>query len=277
MRMWAKQLPERLKTLCTQWGLEIVDQESRSTWAVVFLTRRENAEHAFLKVTYSPTQLAHEINAYEAWALADKTNALVELIAHEHDAVLTRAVAPGVMQHIPSELVTDLFARLHVAPADHCNLRSQHEDVWGRLTQAADRIAHLGAGQVTLDDVSRARERLSRLIDAEGNVRGDAPTVLVHGDLTAGNILLDAERQCLYACDPKGAIGDGHYDVAMFALLCERYGHHLPRKRLQAAGYDFARVQSWMSVIATHELVSYVFHDKNEEHRPIMRRHMQRS
>jgi streptomycin 6-kinase len=185
--------------------------------SAVFRCRTSDGQKVILKASPDRKRLAVEAAALNAWDTvhAPAVIAFEEQIA----AVLIEAVEPGTPLVVSSaqptaEDVAALMAALHESGA--------HGRSWPTV---AERIDHLFTSSMKLyerhpqlidlisrDLYDRGWERASQL------AHDDLPTVLLHGDLTPGNILDGGAERGLVAIDPAPCVGDAAFDAVDLLL-----------------------------------------------------------
>lgn len=98
------------------------------------------------------------------------------------------------------------------------------------------------------------------------------PTVLLHGDLHYGNILLSDKHDWL-AIDPKGVIGEREYEIP-FPRLKGEVNENLIKRRLdqfiEISGFDRSRVLGWAFCKAALA-AWWSFEDQGEIWQPFLR------
>jgi streptomycin 6-kinase len=215
---WFGTLPARLTDLAQEWQLELGPLIQRGTVSVVICCRLADDEPAVLKISPDLPRIAVEGAALSSW----HTPHVPKVIARstEHGALLMEAIRPGTAldesgQLPPLPALADLVRALHdTAPPVPI------------VSSVADRIAALfDAGKANY----ARRPDLLTVIPAELYDRGrraalalaaetSVGQVLLHGDLTAVNVLDGGTRRGLVAIDPAPCSGDPAFDAVDLLL-----------------------------------------------------------
>src|SRR5229473_221162 len=209
---WFDALPGVLADLAERWDIEWGTLIQRGSMSVVVRCRTADGRPAVLKASPERERVAHEAAALAGWETIHVPAVLA--VDESVGALLIEAVEPG------TPLVeTAAYPRLESLVA---LLTSLHEDgVPDPLYRpVGDHIAHL------FDSGMKNYERrpdLAELIPHELYARGRqlamrlaadaAPTVLLHGDLTAVNVLDGGTERGLVAIDPAPCLGDPAFDA----------------------------------------------------------------
>jgi streptomycin 6-kinase len=186
-------------------------------------------------------------------------SAAVELLAHDAEdwALLLRRAHPGTTllatPGSPEQQIdacVGVLANLHRAPIADLGVPILREVAHYWVTLASERASRwmsLLGDRVAI--VSRGIEQLRAFAG------DDAPTVLLHGDLNPGNILLDDPGTPHWlAIDPKPMLGDPAYELwPVLNQIDDPFGHPDPQAVLlprllrssQALGLPPQRVALW--------------------------------
>jgi len=214
---WFDELPGVLTALAQQWRLELGSPIPRGSVSAVFRCRMADGRRAVLKASPDRARLASEAAALGAWHTVH-TPAVIAL-DEQRGALLIEAIEPGTPLAVSSvypaaEGVAGLLSSLH------------ESDVPGPSYPAAgQRVAYLFGSSARLYD---RHPELTALIPPELYERGhqlatrlaqhDLPVVLLHGDLTPGNILDGGAERGLVAIDPAPCLGDAAFDAVDLIL-----------------------------------------------------------
>jgi streptomycin 6-kinase len=247
---WCDALPGVLAELAGRWRLELGGQIPRGSMSVVYRCRLADGRPAVLKASPDRSRLAHEAGALGGWRTAHTP--AVHAFDERLGVLLIEAVEPGTVLVVsaaqPSAgLVADLLAALHTPAA------GPYPDVGRRVDHLFDSSTTLYRRDPGLAAVvpPELHERGRRLAAALARDRG--PRVLLHGDLTPGNILDGGARRGLVAIDPAPCLGDPAFDAV--DLLLWRAGDvraiEARTRRLAAAtGLDAGRLLAWATAFA---------------------------
>ena len=209
---WFDALPGVLADLAERWDIEWGTLIQRGSMSVVVRCRTADGRPAVLKASPERERVAHEAAALAGWETIHVPAVLA--VDESVGALLIEAVEPGTplvetAAYPPLESLVALLTSLHEdGVSDPC------------YRPVADRIAYLfGSGMKNYE----RRPDLAELIPHELYARGRqlamrlatdaAPTVLLHGDLTAVNVLDGGAERGLVAIDPVPCLGDPAFDA----------------------------------------------------------------
>lgn len=247
---WCDALPSLLVELAGRWRFELGGRIPRGTMSAVYRCRLADGRGAVLKASPDRPRLAGEAAALRGWRTAHTP------AVHEFDerlgALLIEAVEPGTplvvsAVHPSAERVADLLAALHTTAA------GRYPTVRRRVDQLFDSSMTLYGRDPGLAAAvpPQLHERGRRL--AVALARDAVPAVLLHGDLTPGNVLYGGARRGLVAIDPAPCLGDAAFDTVDLVLW--RAGD-LPEIEARAgrvaaaAGLDTGRLLAWATAFA---------------------------
>ena len=225
---WLASLPSRVDALAETWGLDVGEPYVPSGYTSLAVRVTRDGEPCVLKVCIEdPSAEAAALCAYGG-------GAAVTLLDRDGDALLLERCDPGVpLSARPDDecarVIAETLLELWRAPVPE-GVPALDLDDWTEIV-ARSSVPHR----------DEALDALSWL--------GDAPPVLLHGDLHRANVLSSHRRPWL-AIDPKGAVGDRAYDLAK--LLRDRAAPGLVERRRRIAceitGCDPERVRAWTIV-----------------------------
>jgi streptomycin 6-kinase len=208
---WLDGLAAVLAELGERWGIDWGPLIQRGSMSVVIRCRTADGREAVLKVSPDRERIAHEAAALAQWTTAHVPAILA--VDESAGALVIEAIDPGTPlaesgSYPTIDSISVLLSALHDgAPSP-------------RYRPVADRIAYLfDAG---LKNYER-RPDLAALVPRELYERGRAralrlaadpvPPVLLHGDLTAVNVLDGGPTRGLVAIDPAPCLGDPAFDA----------------------------------------------------------------
>lgn len=248
---WIASLPTLIARLAERWSLTVASPFPNLSWNYVAPATRADGTSCVLKVSRHVGETRNEIAALQLWA----GDGASRLLACEPDqgALLIERLEPGTMLTTVAEedddaattIAAGVLARLWCpAPANHglrsleswCAAYDRNRDVLSRGVPGFPAALFLRA------DVLRA-ELLATTTEQ---------TVL-HGDLHHYNVLT-ARRAPWLAIDPKGLVGDRHFDVCQFFRNPDAVPIATNTRRLDrfcaTLGLDRERVRAWCLVHA---------------------------
>lgn len=192
-----------------RFGLRVGGPLTHNSSAHIFLVTRGN-EDLVLKIAMTERDMSREILALTAFAGRGAID--VKDSAEELSALLLQRAKPGyplstITDDIhATEIFCSVFQRLHSIP-----VTGTHESIQSHcsaLTHYQEK--KVARGPLPISWVTRATDYLDILVAST-----DHP-VLLHGDLHHANILRHQDEWIVI--DPKGIIGDPHFDVIQYLL-----------------------------------------------------------
>lgn len=241
-----------LEALAETWQLEYVAPIPRGTVSVVFRCRTADGRSAVLKASPDRERLAFEAAALHGWQTAH-TPAVLNL-EERMGALLLEAIDPGTPldsapTYPPLETVAKLLTSLHAAGVPETGYATVERRVtylFESSKKLYERHPDL-AGVVSPGLYEQGRRCATRL------ARDDAPTVLLHGDLTPANTLDGGPGRGLVAIDPAPCLGDAAFDAVdlVFWLADDLDAIEARIHRLAAlTGVEAARLHGWCVAFA---------------------------
>jgi streptomycin 6-kinase len=228
---WLDDLPPVLATLAERWQLALGSLIPRGHMSVVIQCRTADGSPAVLKVCPNLERLANEAAALRQWSTPHVPAVLA--VDTSVGALLIEAIVPGTMfletPTFPVPAVATLLTALHTAGTPD----PSYPPLERRITYLFDAWARHRQRQPELIDVVSPElfEQGRRLSAAL--VEQPSPTVLLHGDLTAVNVLDGGDQRGLVAIDPAPCQGDPAFDAIDLVL-----GPGLPAKLWEADDVD---------------------------------------
>jgi streptomycin 6-kinase len=257
---WFGELPGILTALADRWQFELGSPIPRGSVSAVFWCGMADGRRAVLKASPDRARLAFEAAALGAWHTvhAPAVIALDERLG----ALLLEAVEPGTPLEVSSvypaaDTVAELLSSLHGS-----GVPGPSYPVIGQ------RVAYLFGSSAKLYE---RHPELTALVPPELYQRGHAlanrlaqdvsPIVLLHGDLTPGNILDGGAGRGLVATDPAPCLGDAAFDAVDLILwqADDLQTVEVRTERLAAAtGLDAGRLFSWCTAFAAMSAMELV-------------------
>ena len=249
---WFGELPGVLAAVARRWQLAVGSPIPRGSVSAVYWCRMADGRRAVLKASPDRARLAFEAGALGAWH-AVRTPAVIAL-DEQLGVLLLEAIEPGTPLDLsPVYPAVDSVAGL---------LSSLHESGVPdpSYPAVAQRVAYLFAASAKLYD---RHPELTALIPPESYERGyqlaarltrhDSPVVLLHGDLTPGNILDGGAGRGLVAIDPAPCLGDPAFDAVDLVLWQADDLQTIQARTEQlaaAAGLDAGQLFGWCTAFA---------------------------
>jgi streptomycin 6-kinase len=213
---WLDDLPPVLATLAERWQVELGSLIPRGHMSVVIKCRIADGSPAVLKVCPDRGRLANEAAALHRWNTAHVPSVLAADVSV--GALLIEAIVPGTMflesTTFPVPDVAKLLTALHTAGTPDRSYPPLKRrvaylfDSWARHRKQQPELVEV----VSPDLFDRGRRLASGLAEQT------SPTVLLHGDLTAVNVLYGGDQRGLVAIDPAPCLGDSAFDAIDLVL-----------------------------------------------------------
>jgi streptomycin 6-kinase len=254
VRAWVADADKRAAWCAEAWQVSIEDFVPGGSLSCVLAGRRADGSRVVLKLLapWAVEAIGSEALALSAW----KGCGVVELLERTPDgrALLLSRVSPG-RPFSPSgndaydcERVAQTLRALALAPVG-AGLPALSAPVHARFSRAraASRRRRAWLSAHALDGAEYRAVELAETASAR---------TAVHGDVQNKNLLLDGAGGVLVAIDPEPAIGDPHFDPALWALT-HRPGEGVRERCAVLAAlleHDEARLWSWCLALAVAEV-----------------------
>ena len=276
---WMQALPQMIQQCLSRWQIKWTGESLKQGYfGYVLPCRCQDGTHAILKLSPLAQEAQEQVIALSAWADGGVPRLLAESCDEHGGSLLIGRVKPGAAlwprDDPDGQRIAECLERLVRVPA--LSVRGSLPSGLQRLrAQLAANTRHLHALNPVLRRYHDAMMAITH--DVERSQRPHEHAVLLHGDLHAGNLLLDGNDR-LVAIDPSPAIGEPEQDIGNAAALND-WGQALSErvKRLaEACRADpgkvraYARLAAWNSGIFhaatgaespggvdTHELLDY--------------------
>lgn len=207
---WVQTLPELLRRCEVRFDIVLESPLSNLSWNLVLNAANDGGTPVVLKLGLEKEQLAQEASVLNAYA---ECGAIKVFDFDYHlGALLLERVHPGMPlsavedDQTATEVFCDVFRRLH-----HCRPTGNFSSITEHFAAIERYRSQYRVGMLPPQWVERAEECLAFLISSTHE------NVLLHGDLHHENILRDREHEWL-VIDPKGIVGDLHFDAIQYLL-----------------------------------------------------------
>ncbi|AZN40019.1 aminoglycoside phosphotransferase family protein [Paenibacillus albus] len=218
---WTQSLPELIAGCEEKFGIKLEEPFSNLSYNYIAHGTNEAGTPIVLKLAFLKAELAQEMRAMKAYA----GRGAVQVLAWDEElgaAVLERAV-PGTPlsatldDHEATAIFCEVFGKLR-RPFEGEAAHFQTIRRWFEgIVRYRSRYSGGAEGPLPEEWVVRAEEILEELIPTT------TETVLLHGDLHHQNILRQGEDGWA-VIDPKGIIGDVHFEPLQYLLNYEERG-----------------------------------------------------
>ncbi|MDG0791178.1 aminoglycoside phosphotransferase family protein [Cohnella ginsengisoli] len=219
--VWAKALPELIHDCASRFGL--VPEAPFPNLSYNFLLRalRSDGKPVVLKASFMKDELSREVSALRAYEGRGAIRVLEE--NEEWGVALLERVEPGTpLSAIEDDaratnVFCDVCRRLHLPATTDAPYPSMKRH-FAAIERYRERISN-GNAEAPLPEswMENAEECLTYLVATTSE------NVLLHGDLHHENILLQGESQWA-VIDPKGIVGDIHFETIQYLLNYEDRG-----------------------------------------------------
>jgi streptomycin 6-kinase len=249
---WLNELPEMLTSLAQRWNCEVGASIQRGSVSAAFWCRLPaDGRDAVLKASPDRARLAFEAAALRACHTVHTPSVIA--FDDQVGALLIEAIEPGApldayFRYPAVECVAELLRALHDGA-----ISAPFPTLAQRVTDLFDSSAKLYTRHPELTRLIPPGLYGRGQVLATALARHDAPTMLLHGDLTPANILDGGPERGLVAIDPSPCVGDPAFDaidlilwqaddVEMIEARCERLA--------AATGLDARRHLDWCVAFA---------------------------
>jgi streptomycin 6-kinase len=252
VRAWRAEAHDLAERWARTWRVSVDDFMPGGSLSCVLAGTGEDGNAVVLKLLapWASGAIACEARALAAW----NGCGVVDLLEHSPDGrvLLLRRVRPGGSFYASGDDAADCarvartLGALASAPRLHA-LPDLAAVVCGRFARA--RASGRAGAPVTGDELDKAECCAAQLAQT-ASLSGP-----VHGDAQNKNLLLD-EGGGLVAIDPEPALGDPHFDAALWALT-HRPGEGVEERCAHLAHLltlDQGRLRSWCLALAVAEV-----------------------
>jgi streptomycin 6-kinase len=255
---WIQALPQTVEQCLSRWQIEWTGESLKQGYfSYVLPCRCQDGTQAILKLSPLAQEAQEQVIALSSWAGCGAAPLLAESLEENGAALLIGRIVPGTAWRPLDDPDGRRIARCVQQLA-----RVSASAIGGSLPAGLQRLAAQLAANArhlhALDPLLRCHhETMVALIDAVG--RSHHPqqrSVLLHGDLHAGNLLLGRDGE-LAAIDPTPALGEPEQDIGDAAAKND-WGPKLATRVKQLAATcnadlqkaaAYARLAAWNSGI----------------------------
>ncbi|KPV44273.1 aminoglycoside phosphotransferase family protein [Alicyclobacillus ferrooxydans] len=221
--VWLQELPALLDRCEGRFGIRLQGPFPDLSWNLLLKAERPDGKRAVVKIAVEKEELSCELYALKAFV----GRGGVHVIDADRDlgALVLEHVVPGTPlstitdDDVATRIFCNVFQTLHGSKQ---NLHGTEQTLRSRFPSVRDHFAVLdryseqckkngNSGPLPAHWVHRAKACLEDLISSTRE------HVLLHGDLHHGNILQSSDHGWV-VIDPKGIIGDLHFDVIQYLL-----------------------------------------------------------
>jgi len=209
---WIQSLPLTLNACTKRFDVRLIAPFSNLSWNLLIAARQRDQTPVVLKLGFLKSELVQEMHALQAFA----DSGAVRMVDADvnYGALLLEHVEPGTPLSVieddlcATEIFTDVFERLHVPIVEGAYPAMQEH--FAGLERYRKQFSG-NEGLLPSYWVERGAQYLHELL---ASTKED---LLLHGDLHHDNILLQEDGKWV-VIDPKGIIGDAHFDVIQYLL-----------------------------------------------------------
>lgn len=247
---WAEALPGLIDDCASRFGFSPETPFSNLSYNFVLRAKRSDGKPTVLKSAFIKDELSREISMLRAYEGRGAIRVLDQ--DDEQGVALLESADPGTpLSSIEddtraTDIFCEVFHRFHHLPAPAGSLYPSMRQHFAAIERYRERIDDLNlAAPLPESWVEYAEECLAYLIATTSE------HLLLHGDLHHDNILRQGEEQWA-VIDPKGIIGDIHFDTIQYLLNYEDRGgdcEQVLRGRIailaDRLGLDPRRIAMW--------------------------------
>lgn len=253
---WFDELPGMLAALARRWQLEFGQAIPRGSVSAAFWCRTADGRPAVLKASPDRGRLAFEAAALGTWRTSHTPSVIA--LDTQLGAVLLEGIEPGTPLVVGAvypamDSIAELLSSLHGSGIPEPRYPAAGQRV-GYLFDASAKLYERHpelAALIPPELYERGRALATRL--ARDDRQHGRQAVLLHGDLTPGNILDGGAERGLVAIDPAPCLGDPAFD-AVDLILWQAEDLHTIRARSEriaaATGLDAERIIGWCAAFA---------------------------
>ncbi|NOU65333.1 phosphotransferase [Paenibacillus sp. LMG 31461] len=246
---WSEALPRLIADCASRFDCSPEVPFPNLSYNFVLRATRSDGKRVVLKLSFKKDELSREVSVLRAF---EGRGAIHVLDADEEWGVaLLEGAVPGKPlstienDALATDIFCDVFRRLHLSPPPG-SLYPSMKQHFAAIERYRERIKDMEIeGPLPPSWVENAEECLEYLIATTNE------NLLLHGDLHHDNILRQDEEKWA-VIDPKGIIGDIHFDTIQYLLNYEDRGgdcEQVLRNRIaimaDRLGLDPRRIAMW--------------------------------
>lgn len=210
---WSDALPGLLERCESRFGIRLESPFSNLSWNLILKATKVNGTPVVLKIGVLKEELSRESSALHAYA----GRGAIEVLDTDDDlgALLLEHVDPGTPlsaiedDEVATGIFCGVFKRLYCPMSG--GRYTSIKDHFSAIERYRDRVSDGAVARLPEHLVQRAEYVLAYLISSTRE------SVLLHGDLHHDNILRQRESEWV-VIDPKGVVGDRHFDTIQYLL-----------------------------------------------------------
>ncbi|QJD82932.1 aminoglycoside phosphotransferase family protein [Cohnella herbarum] len=246
---WSQALPKVITDFANRFDFNPEAPFSNLSYNFVLLAKLKDGKPAVLKSSFMKDELSKEISVLRAYQGRGAINVLYA--DEDRGMALLEGADPGMPLSTieddtrATDIFCEVFRRLHLSAPSGSQFPSMKKH-FAAIERYREKFVHDNISSPLPENwVENAEECLAYLIATTSE------NVLLHGDLHHENILRQGEEQWV-VIDPKGIIGDIHFETIQYLLNYEDRGgdrEHVLRTRIaimaDRLGLDPRRIAMW--------------------------------
>ena len=246
---WAEALPGLINDCASRFDFSPEASFSNLSYNFLLRAMRSDGKPVVLKSSFMKDELSREVSVLRAYEGRGAIHVLDE--DEEWGVALLESADPGTPlstiedDERATDIFCEVFRRLHL-PAPTGSLYPSMRQHFAAIERYRERLNDVNiVAPLPESWVEKAEECLAYLITTTSE------NLLLHGDLHHENILRQGEEQWA-VIDPKGIIGDTHFDTIQYLLNYEDRGgdcEQVLRGRIaimaDRLGLDPRRIAMW--------------------------------
>ncbi|WP_171681561.1 aminoglycoside phosphotransferase family protein [Paenibacillus planticolens] len=218
---WSEALPRLIDECANRFNFNPQDPFPNLSYNFVLRATRSDGKRVVLKSSFMKGELSREVSVLRAF----EGRGVIHVLDADEDwgVVLLEGAEPGMplstieKDALATDIFCQVFRRLHLSPPTG-SLYPSMKQHFAAIERYRDRFTDMNVdGPLPPSWVENAEECLEYLIATTSE------NFLLHGDLHHDNILRQGEEKWA-VIDPKGIVGDIHFDTIQYLLNYENRG-----------------------------------------------------